>query len=62
MSQMMGLAAAASDPAAGSFVVPPGQKQAHIRFGPEPSPLKRSDIALTCPTQILLCRAYAEIM
>ncbi|CAL5219929.1 g1861 [Coccomyxa viridis] len=42
VSQMMGLAAAASDPAAGSFVVPPGQKQAHIRFGPEPSPLKRS--------------------
>ena len=41
LSQMMDLATAAADPAAGSFVVPTGQCQARIRFGPEPSPLKR---------------------
>ena len=41
LSQMVDLAAAAADPAAGSFVVPAGQRQARIRFGPEPGPLKR---------------------
>ena len=41
LSQMVDLAAAAADPTAGSFVEPTGQRQARIRFGPEPSPLKR---------------------
>ena len=42
---MMGLAADTSEPAAGSFMVPPGQRQPRIRFSPEPSPLKRWDTA-----------------
>ena len=41
LSHMVDLASAAADPAAGRFVVPAGQRQARIRFGPEPSPLKR---------------------
>ena len=41
LPQMVDLAAAAADPTAGSLVVPTGQRQARIRFGPEPSPLKR---------------------
>ena len=41
LPQMVDLADAAADPVAGSFVVPAGQRQARIRFGPEPSPLKR---------------------
>ena len=46
LSQMVDLAAAAADPTAGSFAVPAGQRQARIRFGPEPSPLKRWDPSL----------------